>query len=114
MGAAALLAGTVGIVHAQTFPVRLCTGAVGVCDNLGGDTARAVSMLEADILPVVQYFAYIEIATPGMARMAVSDLWQGYEALARQAPSLALRRVSERHDIFPVFRDLFAKRVLAS
>lgn len=83
-------------------------------DNLGGDTARAVSMLEADILPVVQYFAYIEIATLGMARMAVSDLWQGYEAVAEHAPSLALRRVSERRDIFPVFRDLFAKRMLAS
>lgn len=83
-------------------------------DNLGGDTARAVSMLEANILPVVQYFAYIEIAAPGMARMAVSDLWRGYEAVAKQAPSLALRRVSERHDIFPVFRDLFAKRMLAS
>lgn len=44
MGAAALLAGTVGIVHAQTFPVRLCTGAVGVCDNLGGDNLTATRM----------------------------------------------------------------------
>ena len=79
-------------------------------DNYSSDTARAVGLLEADILPVVQYFAYIEVAATSAIMRGQSDLWRGYEALSRRVPHLALRRVEERRDIFPVFRDLFARR----
>ena len=83
-------------------------------DNYSSDTARAVGLLEADILPVVQYFAYIEVAAMGAMIRGQSDLWRGYEKLSQRAPQLALRRVEERRDIFPVFRDLFARRPAAT
>jgi uncharacterized sporulation protein YeaH/YhbH (DUF444 family) len=79
-------------------------------DNSGSDTHLAVEMLETDILPVVQYFAYIEVAA-SMARIrGESDLWRGYDPLSRREARLAMRRVSELREIFPVFRDLFGRK----
>ena len=70
-------------------------------------------MLEADILPIVQYFAYIEVAPSAAVIRGETDLWRGYAPLAERASKLAMRRVAERRDIFPVFRDLFARRAPA-
>ncbi|KAA2214275.1 YeaH/YhbH family protein [Teichococcus oryzae] len=82
-------------------------------DNYGGDTARAVGLLENDILPLVQHFAYIEVAPSGAVIRGETDLWRGYEPLAGRSEQMAMRRVSDRREIFPVFRDLFGKRPAA-
>ena len=37
----------------------------------------------------------------------MSSLWAGYEAVSQ--PHFAMRRVGQRSEIYPVFRDLFAK-----
>ncbi len=79
-------------------------------DNSGGDTRRAVGLLEDDILPLVQHFAYIEVSLSAAIIRGETDLWRGYAPLAERAPKLAMRRVAERKDIFPVFRDLFARK----
>ena len=83
-------------------------------DNSGSDTARAVAMLEQDILPVVQHFAYIEVSISAAIIRGETDLWRGYAPLAERAPKLAMRRVAERRDIFPVFRDLFGRKAAAN
>ena len=83
-------------------------------DNSGSDTQRAVAMLETDILPIVQHFAYIEVSVSAAVIRGDTDLWRGYAPLAERAPKLAMRRVGERRDIFPVFRDLFARRPAAA
>lgn len=83
-------------------------------DNFGADTARAVALLEGDILPIVQHFAYIEVAASAAIIRGETDLWRGYNVLAQRAPKLALRRVTERREIFSVFRDLFARRAKAA
>ncbi len=79
-------------------------------DNAGSDTRKTVTMLETDILPVVQHFAYIEVAASSEVIRGATDLWRGYEPLAGREPRLAMRRVTDRRDIFPVFRDLFARK----
>jgi uncharacterized sporulation protein YeaH/YhbH (DUF444 family) len=64
-------------------------------------------MLGTDsILPLVQYFAYIEI-TAGEPQ----NLWREYEKL--QAPTGQLRHAAHRQpaDIYPVFRELFKKKL---
>lgn len=81
-------------------------------DNASTDTQRAVAMLEEDILPLVQHFAYIEVAMSAAIIRGETDLWRGYAALAARAPRLAMRRVAERKDIFPVFRDLFGRKAV--
>lgn len=79
-------------------------------DNSGSDTRKAVAMLEGDILPVVQHFAYIEVAASAALIRGETDLWRGYDPLSRRIPHLAMSRVSERRDIFPVFRHLFGRK----
>lgn len=79
-------------------------------DSSRDDTQKAVAMLEADILPVVQHFAYIEVAASGAVIRGPTDLWRGYEPLSQRAPRLAMRRVADKGEIFPVFRDLFGRK----
>jgi uncharacterized sporulation protein YeaH/YhbH (DUF444 family) len=82
-------------------------------DNYSSDTQRAVTLLETEILPIVQHFAYIEVAMSAAIIRGDTDLWRGYAPLAERSPKLAMRRVSERREIFPVFRDLFGRKVRA-
>jgi len=81
-------------------------------DNVRSDIETCINLLNDRILPISQYMAYVEI-NPSMrgrrniARRGESDLWHGYAELADRLPNLAMRRISEASDIFPVFRDLF-------
>jgi uncharacterized sporulation protein YeaH/YhbH (DUF444 family) len=81
-------------------------------DNSGSDTHKSVGMLENDILPLVQYFAYIEVGTMAVIR-GETELWRGYNPLSQRNGRLAMSRVSDRRDIFSVFRQLFARKVPA-
>jgi uncharacterized sporulation protein YeaH/YhbH (DUF444 family) len=78
-------------------------------DNYGGDSARCVELLEQAILPITQYFAYIEVADGASGYPHDSDLWQSYSALSNVHKQLAVRRVSEPGQIFSVFHELFSK-----
>jgi uncharacterized sporulation protein YeaH/YhbH (DUF444 family) len=73
-------------------------------DNERGDNMQAVTLLRDAILPICQYFAYIEVGEPDH-EPAMSSVWKIYENLGEDGP--AMRRVSTRQEIFPVFRDLF-------
>ncbi|UFN47434.1 YeaH/YhbH family protein [Roseomonas sp. OT10] len=83
-------------------------------DNSLSDTQQAVSMLEKDILPLVQHFAYIEVSASAAMIRGETDLWRGYEPLSRRAPKLAMSRVGDKRDIFPVFRQLFGRKPAAA
>ncbi len=79
-------------------------------DNFSGDTGKASALLEGCVLPVVQHYAYIEISGSGAVIRGETDLWRGYAKVAERTPHLAMRQVGDRRDIFPVFRDLFARK----
>ncbi len=83
-------------------------------DNSGSDTQKSVALLESTVLPVVQHYAYIEVPVSAAIIRGETELWRGYAPLAERSPKLAMRRVSERREIFPVFRDLFARRTTTS
>jgi uncharacterized sporulation protein YeaH/YhbH (DUF444 family) len=82
-------------------------------DNLISDNAKTAALLKGDILPLCQYFAYIEVAaeyhTGTGAFERDTELWRTYRTLAELNQTLAMRRVRTRRDIFPVFRELFAR-----
>jgi uncharacterized sporulation protein YeaH/YhbH (DUF444 family) len=82
-------------------------------DNSSSDTMQAVAMLEHDILPAVQHFAYIEVAASAALIRGETDLWRGYDPLSKRVPKMAMSRVSDRREIFPVFRQLFARKATA-
>lgn len=77
-------------------------------DNERADNIETIELLRDHILPVCQYFAYIEVSEPDRD-MGMSSLWKNYEILGDDAP--AMRRVSSRHEIYPVFRELFQRQL---
>jgi uncharacterized protein len=76
-------------------------------DNVPSDNPKVAALLTQKILPACQYFAYIEVKnSDGLAQ--TTDVWRTYEQLIKAGQPIAARRVSERSQIFPVFRELFS------
>ncbi|MCE1242209.1 YeaH/YhbH family protein [Oryzomicrobium sp.] len=76
-------------------------------DNWENDSPRCAELLAERILPGVQYFAYIEI-TPGEPQ----NLWKEYQGLEPRFPGrFAMQRIEGLEDIYPVFRELFRKKL---
>jgi uncharacterized sporulation protein YeaH/YhbH (DUF444 family) len=69
--------------------------------------------LKQKVLPICQYFAYIEVNDEG-GRELSTDLWRTYDQLVKTGQPIAMRKVSERRQIYPVFRELFAKEQKAA
>ena len=84
-------------------------------DNTASDNERTAALLTRTILPACQYYAYLEVGResehfpPGFIRRE-SDLWQTYAEICRTGAPMAMRKVSHRRDIYPVFRELFARK----
>jgi uncharacterized sporulation protein YeaH/YhbH (DUF444 family) len=77
-------------------------------DNWNDDSPQCRELLADSILPLVQYYAYIEI-TDGEPQ----NLWHEYERLtASHAGVFAMQHIAEVSDIYPVFRELFRKRLV--
>tara|TARA_R110002126_G_scaffold33382_43_gene104638 strand:- start:130 stop:1395 length:1266 start_codon:yes stop_codon:yes gene_type:complete len=74
-------------------------------DNWTDDSAPCAAFLANKLLPLVRYYAYIEI-TP----RAHQSLWQEYEQLLAQHDNIAIEHIRELSDIYPVFRQLFKKQ----
>ncbi|WP_043159918.1 YeaH/YhbH family protein [Bradyrhizobium sp. Ai1a-2] len=81
-------------------------------DNMTSDSILTGRLLTEQILPVTQFFAYLEVgeAANYTFDMPDSSLWTLYERLRNEGAPLAMRKVSERSEIFPVFQDLFKRR----
>lgn len=72
-------------------------------DNWGQDSLKCREMLTNDILPLLRYFAYVQVAD------GEQSLWSEYAVLAEQVEHFAMRKIDTPADIYPVFRDLFKK-----
>jgi uncharacterized sporulation protein YeaH/YhbH (DUF444 family) len=82
-------------------------------DNSPNDNSACAALLSEAILPLCQYFAYLEVgaeenrAPAGFINHRTA-LWQAYEPLRDQG-AIAMRRVTHRREIYPVFRELFRR-----
>ena len=72
-------------------------------DNWHHDSSRCREILEDKILPLVRYFAYVQVA------QTEQNLWDEYMALAETHKHFAMRKVLDASQIYPVFRELFKK-----
>jgi len=81
-------------------------------DNSTSDSDAVSRLLTEKILPVSQFFAYLEVGETGGStfEMPDSSLWTLYQRLRTDGAPLSMRKVSERSEIFPVFHDLFQRR----
>ncbi len=75
-------------------------------DNWHHDSPACRDLLLQRIMPYVRYYAYIEI-TPDRHQ----SLWEAYEDVKAQHEHFAMRQIDGAADIYPVFRDLFKRRV---
>ena len=76
-------------------------------DNWLEDSVLCYDLLNEQILGLTQFYAYIEIAEDNP-----QNLWEEYVKVQGAHPGVfAMRRIRAVTDIYPVFHDLFKKRV---
>jgi uncharacterized protein len=79
-------------------------------DNTSSDHDPTINLLQNALLPVTQYFAYIEVGAEYKDWLGrETDLWRCYKSLMPKVKNLAMSKVKTAAQIFPVFRDLFAR-----
>jgi uncharacterized protein len=72
-------------------------------DNWHHDSGRCRELLNDSLLPLVRYFAYVQVAEEEQ------NLWDEYTQLTEAHKHFAMRKAVEASHIYPVFRDLFKK-----
>lgn len=83
-------------------------------DNFPSDSETCLSLMREAIMPRTQYFAYIEIIDEAETEFLLSEdtgveLWETYKKLSGDWGNFAMKRIARPADIYPVFRELFAK-----
>ncbi|MCG8547648.1 MAG: YeaH/YhbH family protein [Alphaproteobacteria bacterium] len=84
-------------------------------DNFPDDGDRCVNLLQNEIMPLCQYFAYVEIIDERELDMfqapnAGAELWQAYQIVRENWSNFEMKHIARPGDIYPVFRELFAKQ----
>lgn len=74
-------------------------------DNWADDSPQCAQILAKDLLPLVRYYAYIEIT-----QRPHQSLWMEYEKLMATFDNFAIQPIRQISDIYPVFRELFKKQ----
>jgi uncharacterized protein len=72
-------------------------------DNWHHDSGRCREWLAQKILPLVRYYAYVQVAEEEQ------NLWEEYAQLQGEHVHFAMRKATEPGHIYPVFHDLFKK-----
>jgi uncharacterized sporulation protein YeaH/YhbH (DUF444 family) len=85
-------------------------------DDWSGDAEKCVAILENELLPLCQYYAYVEILDEREMEAFANEengaeLWRAYRGVAGNCANFAMKRIAKAGDIFPVFRELFSKQM---
>lgn len=76
-------------------------------DNWNNDSPHCKDVLMNRIMPIVQYFAYVEI----MPRSHQS-LWEEYLQVKNAFPNFAMQHITNVKEIYTVFRELFKRELM--
>lgn len=74
-------------------------------DNWAGDSELCGRLLRESILPLVQYYAYVEVASE-----EPQNLWEEYMTVKGAHENFAMQRIIGADEIYPVLHDLFQKK----
>jgi len=72
-------------------------------DNWQQDSSKCRELLDARLLPLCRYFAYVQVADEDQ------NLWEEYTRVRDSNANFAMQKIVTPAQIFPVFRDLFKK-----
>ncbi len=95
-------------IIAQRYPTgewNLYAAQASDGDNWNADSPYCKELLADSIMPVVQYYAYVEI----MPRHHQS-LWEAYLSIQERFANFAMQNINDPADIYPVFRELFKRQ----
>jgi uncharacterized sporulation protein YeaH/YhbH (DUF444 family) len=83
-------------------------------DNAPSDAEQTSRLLEGAVLPLCQYFAYLEVGREEDRSVGfmphATELWRTYDKTGADRDRFAMCKVTKRTDIYPVFRKLFERR----
>jgi uncharacterized protein len=84
-------------------------------DNFASDSERCLRLLDAEIMRLCQYFAYVEIIDERESEIFGStdngtSLWRAYLTVKERWPNFDMSRIAKPADIYPVFRQLFTRQ----
>lgn len=74
-------------------------------DNWADDSPKCRYMLIEKLMPLLRYYAYIEIT-----QRQHQSLWREYLTVQAHHPHFAMQHIRSVEDIYPIFRKLFSKR----
>lgn len=103
-------------IAAERYPVadwNIYAAQASDGDNSPEDNGACATLLKDEILPICQYFAYLEVGAEETRMPAGfigrrTTLWQTYKPFGDEG-AIAMRRVTDRREIYPVFRELFQR-----
>jgi uncharacterized sporulation protein YeaH/YhbH (DUF444 family) len=83
-------------------------------DDYANDPPVCRRLLDEAIMPMCQYYAYVEILDERESDIFKDPdngaaLWRAYRQVNEKWPNFAMKRIARRADIYPVFRELFAR-----
>jgi uncharacterized protein len=106
------------LIHKEYDPslynVYVCQASDG--DNWDNDNQTCAQILENQLLPQLQYMAYVEISDIRelgeypLLQYSQTKLYQTYEKVSKQVGNLQVTRVWETKEIYAVFRELFERK----
>ena len=84
-------------------------------ENYSGDSEKCVDLLNDMVMPLCQYYAYIEILDEREADVfqnaeSGAALWRSFKTVDNGWPNFDMKRIATPSDIFPVFHELFSKQ----
>ena len=79
-------------------------------DNWDNDNEELLNILDKDILPVTQYFSYIQVGTKRHGYYNSGNLLQEYVKLEAVHENIVTKHIEHHSDIYPVFREIFKIR----
>lgn len=85
-------------------------------ENFGNDSVRCKTLLLEQILPVCQFYAYMEIVEEAADHLLLNpeageDLWQNFREVQAEARHFEMQRVAFASHIYPIFREFFMPKV---
>ena len=104
-------------VQSERYPAgewNIYTAQASDGDNFSGDAERCIDLLQNEIMPASQYYAYVEILDEREMELfrdpdKGTALWQAYRSVGQAWDNFAMKRIAGPGDIYPVFRELFAR-----
>jgi uncharacterized sporulation protein YeaH/YhbH (DUF444 family) len=78
-------------------------------DNWDTDSLKCRNLMGTSILPRIRYFAYVEIT-----EREPQTLWYEYQSLLENFDNIAIKKITQQSDIYPIFRAFFEKQGINS